>query len=882
MSPGTSCPPSVVEQRHEAQVHTYTPLFAPPTPPASPTPPTSRAAVKLDADSKARSRNGQRSLQASNPSALDIGFVAVLAEEDPLSLLASTSTSNSSTSQVDRLNEVTTQPNSFTPSRHHAGEINGQLGLDPYHYDNFHEHCDENSNNRPPKQIHLDSSSSNIISNTSCSKSDTGTNPSVTNSTLAFFDKFVHEAKAASESKRRSLLDEILLHQDNPLFRWARQGTEGEAEGVDGDKDAGEADRDHEALRLAHAGRDGGTDCDGDEDGDSVGMDEDKNSSADLVRHAHGSGEDGEEREESDTDTRGRVQDALVTLLVDPKSFKNPGSRIDPGHSSSHQYSSPPSSFQAPESSPPRSRRRHTRRPSIATSRTSSASISSTSSPRHSPTLTAPSLAPPLLTEAMDSLFSMEGEDDQDIPEEEGDRDQNRGSRFRQRRPQSQGPASSQVLDQETSEISTSPYSTLSGIPARWMSSLSSSLSRSNTPNTSPAKGRSKSSVGATPSLESIFAASSSAPMYSAESTRKAKRTTAPSASSSDLLEQESGSGVSTPVPMTQSHGDGAGASAVHHAGSHGTADAQIARKGHAQTPIQIPSSRRSRPSTSHGPTPGSHVRAASITHETPFGSHVFTSISGAPGFMGERYDWDKGFSNGLMKEMRESVMDGNESGRGSSAERDSDVDRREGRDVTGSGNGNGSVRIKGKRESVVKRIRGKIEEKIGTTKEARSVDVTKSSGMDKENEGAPVKLEGKVGLGEFMEKKSGSIELGGRKEATTPVLEVRLADMVSAKGINSPQTSLYSVVYLVLVRFPVISVIHRHNLPKTGMLTYLLRSSDRNLVRLTVSRGRGILFILWINMGYRSIHSTICVKHIRRRKRKHKPSLVCFAGLAD
>jgi len=176
---------------------------------------------------------------------------------------------------------------------------------------------------------------------------------------------------------------------------------------------------------------------------------------------------------------------------------------------------------------------------------------------------------------------------------------------------------------------------------------------------------------------------------------------------------------------------------------------------------------------------------------------------------MGERYDWDRGFSNGLMREMKESVKEGNERGRGSSAERDSNVDRKEGRNVTESGNGNGSVRIKGRRESVVKRIRGKIEEKMGTTKEARkimgasgSADVAKGSGKDKENEGAPVKLEGKVGLGEFMEKKSGSIELSGRKEATTPVLEVRLADIVSAKGLGYLQPSLPSCLLLILSLF--------------------------------------------------------------------------------
>jgi hypothetical protein len=35
------------------------------------------------------------------------------------------------------------------------------------------------------------------------------------------------------------------------------------------------------------------------------------------------------------------------------------------------------------------------------------------------------------------------------------------------------------------------------------------------------------------------------------------------------------------------------------------------------------------------------------------------------------------------------------------------------------------------------------------------------------------------VGVGEFMEKKSGSVQLNGRKAATTAVLTIELADMV-------------------------------------------------------------------------------------------------------
>ncbi|KAF8147826.1 hypothetical protein B0H34DRAFT_617784, partial [Crassisporium funariophilum] len=42
--------------------------------------------------------------------------------------------------------------------------------------------------------------------------------PPVTNVSMLFFDKFVEDAKKASEAKRRSVLDELLLHQDDPLY----------------------------------------------------------------------------------------------------------------------------------------------------------------------------------------------------------------------------------------------------------------------------------------------------------------------------------------------------------------------------------------------------------------------------------------------------------------------------------------------------------------------------------------------------------------------------------------------------------------------------------------------------------------------------------------
>ncbi|KAF9462777.1 TLD-domain-containing protein [Collybia nuda] len=107
----------------------------------------------------------------------------------------------------------------------------------------------------------------------------------------------------------------------------------------------------------------------------------------------------------------------------------------------------------------------------------------------------------------------------------------------------------------------------------------------------------------------------------------------------------------------------------------------------------------------------------AQISHGTPFGrsnkpspfaSHTYTPPTGAPGFAGDRYDWDKGFSAELEHELV--------------------VDERKGRDLRGV---------------------------PGESKHA------------------------KVTVSQFMEKKSGSVELSGRKAATTPVLSAALANAI-------------------------------------------------------------------------------------------------------
>jgi hypothetical protein len=63
------------------------------------------------------------------------------------------------------------------------------------------------------------------------------------------------------------------------------------------------------------------------------------------------------------------------------------------------------------------------------------------------------------------------------------------------------------------------------------------------------------------------------------------------------------------------------------------------------QTPISIPG-RRTPPPHQHASSLASSAFALdrTISHGTPFGSHIFIPPSGAPGFSGDR-EWDKGFS---------------------------------------------------------------------------------------------------------------------------------------------------------------------------------------------------------------------------------------------
>lgn len=120
-------------------------------------------------------------------------------------------------------------------------------------------------------------------------------------------------------------------------------------------------------------------------------------------------------------------------------------------------------------------------------------------------------------------------------------------------------------------------------------------------------------------------------------------------------------------------------------------------------------------------------VSDVQISHGTPFGrsvtlspfsSHIYIPPSGAPGYRGEQYDWDKGFSDDLDRELiREDAQE---------------------------------------------------RELVGLKGSASAPDVA-----------------------HLIEKKTGSVDLNGRKASTTPVLDVHLADSVRPYSLRVSPNSI-------------------------------------------------------------------------------------------
>lgn len=207
-------------------------------------------------------------------------------------------------------------------------------------------------------------------------------------------------------------------------------------------------------------------------------------------------------------------------------------------------------------------------------------------------------------------------------------------------------------------------YQTLSNISSRWMPSFLSS-SKSSHPSASP-------------SLESLFNDPTVHP--------KPHTTTVPPRRQTPVS--------SSSIPISNTHAS----PTLHHANT-----------------FSVPGS-----NLSHGTPFAPHP--SSSFHPSPFAAHVYVPPTGAPGFKGEGYDWDKGYSTELERELSEDV--------------------------------NGHVEEESGKELV-----GVVNGSVVTT-----------------------------GVGSFIEKKSGSVELKGRREATVDVLDVSLADLVS---INSSTIDL-------------------------------------------------------------------------------------------
>ncbi|KAJ3747196.1 TLD-domain-containing protein [Lentinula detonsa] len=132
--------------------------------------------------------------------------------------------------------------------------------------------------------------------------------------------------------------------------------------------------------------------------------------------------------------------------------------------------------------------------------------------------------------------------------------------------------------------------------------------------------------------------------------------------------------------------------------------------------------------------------------HHSPFAPHVFVAPSGAPGFKPEGYDWDKGYSGDLDKELLET-----------------------GKNSSGPSK---SLIVPGK-QPISRRSSPVDRNLIPGLPSLNSQPHTRSQTP------SPVPS---MGIGGLIEKKAGNLELKGRREATVAVLNVNLAEMIRSR----------------------------------------------------------------------------------------------------
>ena len=193
--------------------------------------------------------------------------------------------------------------------------------------------------------------------------------------------------------------------------------------------------------------------------------------------------------------------------------------------------------------------------------------------------------------------------------------------------------------------------------------------------------------------------------------------------------------------------------------------------------------------------TSSSLFSSSTLTHgASPFAPHVYVPPSGAPGYAGEGYGgrlWDKGYSEELEQEMRNSHLSPGvpsplqgqpETSPGDTAtysERGDQAAASGGRGGWGSGFGFGFGSRRG--QGATATDPGSI---VSRTTSLPGLDnktgIAKSNSAPMMGSGGDANGNGNGGMGAFIEKKTGKVELLGRKELTTPVLTSELATDVS------------------------------------------------------------------------------------------------------
>ena len=378
-----------------------------------------------------------------------------------------------------------------------------------------------------------------------------------------------------------------------------------------------------------------------------------------------------------------------------------------------------------------------------------------------------PKLAPPLASVA-GAIRSLEErtsppplDPDETLPDVVDDKN-------RRRSEDSDSIMSSQLAKSTSSQ---SLSDSLGSIPPRWMSTLL-------------LGGHSQSSATAKPVLESIFGDHSSP-------------STSPTAHAS--LSHTHSRAASTPTQSRRT-----------------LPRSQTSPSQSSPTPIFTHTS-------AFAPPPASTLSMTLSHGVSPFASHTYIPPTGAPGFKGELYTWDKGFSEELESEREQELERGEADVKPRTVLDSSQVQTtREGEkeqaapmvikgrgssgwgsgfgfgfgSMRGSGNGKGKqvadardiVSASGSSTlSAVRRASPGRSIGSGSSSSSRSRLEDEDLGGDHgrklsnpPNPGSDHTLRGRqVGMGEFIEKITGDVKLLGRKAATTPVLTSELAGRV-------------------------------------------------------------------------------------------------------